>query len=164
VIEAVTVTPVQGGDDLAVATSILDDRARWLSDQGIPQWGETYPERLVRAAVEAGGLHVARDGGVPFGTIGLYWSDPLVWGQQPPNAGYVHQLAVATAYAGEGRGRQLLDWAAARIRANGRTHLRLDCVTFNDRLCAYYRTLGFTHVGDVPVTPTTRVRRWQLPV
>jgi ribosomal protein S18 acetylase RimI-like enzyme len=164
VIDAVTVTPVHGGDDLTVAASILDERARWLWDQGIRQWGETYPERFLRAAVEAGALHLARDGGVPFGTIGLHWTDPVVWGHQPPNAGYIHQLAIATAYAGDGRGQQLLDWAAARIRAAGRTYLRLDCVAVNTKLCAYYRTLGFTHVGDVPATPTTRVRRWQLPV
>lgn len=75
------------------------------------------------------------------------WQDPLVWGEQPPDAGYVHGLLVDRSCAGRGLGRALIGWASRRTLAAGRSILRLDCVATNPWLRGYYADLGFTEVG-----------------
>jgi ribosomal protein S18 acetylase RimI-like enzyme len=70
-------------------------------------------------------------------------------GEQEPDAGYVHRLAVRRAYAGRGMGRALLEWAAAQTAGSGRVWLRLDCMADNRRLCHYYESLGFVQRGIV---------------
>jgi ribosomal protein S18 acetylase RimI-like enzyme len=93
-------------------------------------------------------LFVAEIGGKIIGTLTLQWSDPMFWGEQPPDAGYIHRLAVRRDHAGTGLGAALVDWAAVQVRARGRTSLRLDAPADNVRLGELYERLGFVYRGD----------------
>jgi single stranded DNA-binding protein len=62
---------------------------------------------------------------------------------------YAHKATVARAYAGEGLGAELLDWAGTRATNEGARWLRVDVWTTNDKLQQYYRDQGFTHVRTV---------------
>jgi GNAT superfamily N-acetyltransferase len=73
-----------------------------------------------------------------------------VWGPQPPEAGYVHGLVVHDDHVGAGLGRDLLRWAADRVRGAGRTLLRLDCGDGNAGLRRYYTGQGFRVVARLP--------------
>jgi protein-tyrosine phosphatase len=138
---------------VADATTILalhEEAARWLVARGIQQWlpGDFAMEPLV-AQIGRGEAYLARIGGEPVGTFTLQWADPRIWGEQPDDAGYVHGLAVRRTYAGRGLGRVLLDSAGQMAAATGKTYLRLDCMTENPALRAYYEAAGFAHRGDV---------------
>jgi ribosomal protein S18 acetylase RimI-like enzyme len=128
---------------------VLSGAARWLIKRGIEQWPDPFPRDRVQKLVERGEFYVARLGGKTAGTFALRWSDPLFWGDQPPVAGYLHALAVRREFAGLGP--TLLDWAAERVREEGRELLRLDCRTENADLRRYYERHGFVHRGDTTV-------------
>ncbi|NEB81588.1 GNAT family N-acetyltransferase, partial [Streptomyces sp. SID14478] len=49
-----------------------------------------------------------------------------------------------------GTGGELLAHAERRIAAAGRTRCRLDCVSTNPRLRAYYERRGYVVVGEQP--------------
>lgn len=49
-----------------------------------------------------------------------------------------------------GTGRALLAHAEERVTAAGRALCRLDCVSTNPRLRAYYERAGYTVVGEQP--------------
>jgi protein-tyrosine phosphatase len=102
----------------------------------------------VAALVERGNFHLASLDGETVATFALLWDDPAFWGEQPPDAGYVHALAVRRAYAGRGLGERLLDWAEAQAAAAGRGYLRLDCMSDNAVLREYYERLGFEPRGE----------------
>jgi ribosomal protein S18 acetylase RimI-like enzyme len=91
----------------------------------------------------------------PAGVFVLRWSDERVWGPDDSAGGYVHRLAVRSALAGRGLGRQLLATAAMTAIAHHRTWLRLDCDRSNQALRAYYERLGFVHVRDCERLPRT---------
>ncbi|NXY94791.1 GNAT family N-acetyltransferase [Streptomyces sp. BR123] len=89
-------------------------------------------------------------GGRIVGAYELWWSDEEAWGVQPPVAGYVHRLMVERKTAPAGTGRRLLEHAERRIAGSGLPRARLDCVSTNPRLLAYYRNAGYRVVGEFP--------------
>jgi len=142
---------------VSLVYSLLNDAARCLADQDIRQWQYPFREDIVRASVNRQDTFLAWAGGEPVGTFAIYWDDPLFWGEQLPDAGYLHRLAVASAVRGKGLGARLLDWAAGHVAAHGRPWIRLDCNTENPPLRAFYERNGFRHVRDVelPVPGST---------
>ena len=140
-----TATPDEAPAILALRTAA----ERWLADRGIEQW---HPGEITLAGATSqardGEWHLASDNGVACATLRLLWSDPL-WtgiGTQRP-AVYVHGLVIDRAYAGQGLGARLLDWATEQGRQAGAEVLRLDCVEINPALRSYYARIGFREVG-----------------
>jgi GNAT superfamily N-acetyltransferase len=141
---------VQAGEsEVDEIVDVLSEAASWLVARGIEQWPDPFPRDRVERLVRYGAFYVARIAGETAGTLALLWSDPLFWGEQPPVAGYVHAIAVRREFAGIGP--KLLDWAAQRVREAGRELLRLDCLSENAALRAYYERHGFVHRCDTTV-------------
>lgn len=136
--------------DAETLAALHEEAARWLWERGIRQWrpGEYTATHALAAIREGHEVYLARRAGAPVGTFILQWDDPEMWGERPPDAGYVHGLSVRRAVAGLGLGAALLDWAAQRVAASGRHWLRLDCMAANPALRAYYERRGFTYRGE----------------
>ena len=135
--------------DLDVAIALYEDAARWLVARGIDQWRPgDYTREWARDNIERDEMYLAWRDGAAVGKFTLVWDDPEVWGEQPPDAGYLHGLATARSEAGRGLGVTLLRYAARRVAAAVRRYLRLDCTASNQALRDYYTRAGFTHVED----------------
>lgn len=135
--------------DLDVVMRVLNEAAQWVLDRGAEGWrpGQWRRERLLEA-IERGETFIAfRDGNV-VGTITLQWSDELFWSGAPPDAGYVHRLAVMAEAHGIGVGRAMIEWAARMSLTRDRVFLRLDCPCENAALRSYYEGLRFRPRGE----------------
>lgn len=139
-------------EQIPLVSALLTEAADWLAGRGVDQWPYPFPERIVRTSVRRRDTYLAWRDGDPVGTLAIYWQDTRFWGDRPPDAGYVHRLAVARAARGTELGARLLDWAGELVAARRRRWLRLDCGADNTALRAFYQRLGFQHVGDVEVT------------
>jgi RimJ/RimL family protein N-acetyltransferase len=150
---------------------VLDGAAAWLAAAGIRQWPQRFAADWIAPSVERGETWLVRAGIRAAGTVTLDWSDP-VWDDCPGAAGYLHRMAVERWAAGAGRA--ILAWAADQARVHGAAALRLDCVSTNPRLRAYYEAAGFHHRGEVEVGGApgqriaggrrTLVSRYELPL
>ncbi|MGE7386619.1 N-acetyltransferase family protein [Streptomyces sp. NPDC004126] len=141
-----------GEKDAATLAKLHDQAARWMLDQGIDQWkpGDKDAEHF-RARMRDGEVWLAEDAdGRIVGAYELWWSDEEAWGVQPPVAGYVHRLMVERKAAPPGAGLRILEHAEHRIARTGRDRARLDCVSSNPKLLAYYRSAGYRVVGEFP--------------
>ena len=148
--------------------SVLNEAAAWLHARGVSQWPERFEPSWVEGAIGRGETWLVSVDGTLSGTVTLDWSDPI-WSDAGA-AAYLHRMAVRREAAGLGAA--ILAWAADAARRHGRTALRLDCVTSNSRLRAYYEAAGFVHRGDVTVAgapgqrldtgPTVLVSRYEL--
>ncbi|MEW9513504.1 GNAT family N-acetyltransferase [Streptomyces bacillaris] len=127
---------------------VLDEAAGWLGARGITQWPSRFDAEWVVEAISRGETWLVSVGDTVAGTITLDWADP-VWADLGGTAGYVHRMAVCRWAAGLGA--VMLDWASDAARHRGADALRLDCVSSNARLRAYYEARGFVHRGDVAV-------------
>jgi ribosomal protein S18 acetylase RimI-like enzyme len=85
--------------------------------------------------------------GSKIGTFSLQWNDEKSWGEQPPNSGYLHGLAISDDYRGKGLGAHIINIAKDIATTEDKDFLRLDCSVNDEPLCAYYESLGFYRVG-----------------
>ncbi|HTZ61440.1 MAG TPA: GNAT family N-acetyltransferase [Thermoplasmata archaeon] len=139
--------------DLPEILEILADVSEWEVEEGLPHpWPNPFPASRLLPSIDREELYLADlRGGVGAGTVTLQWSDAPFWGERPPDAGYVHRLAVRRRHAGRGVGRRILEWAASETQARGRAYVRLDCLEDAPRLHRYYEAAGFSPRGTVTV-------------
>ncbi len=133
--------------DAEAAGSILDEATVHVATLGYDQWPVPFPRDELAQRIERGELYLVEVDGEPAATMTLLWDDPFLWGE-PPDAAYVHKLAIRRMFAGRGLGEAIVEWADRRAAAAGRRYLRLDCMRDNDRIRGYYERLGFEHRGD----------------
>jgi protein-tyrosine phosphatase len=138
-------------EDVDPVLEILDEAAAWIIDKKLPfVWkpGEfsrqAFLDQIARGEVLMGCVD-----GKPAGTFILQWSDPFWWGEKPPDAGYVHKFAIRPAHMGRGLGTEMLRWAEAKVRSEGKRFLRLNCIAEDKGIRSYYEKAGFIHLKDV---------------
>lgn len=137
--------------DLDTVVSIYEDAAQWLLDRGIAQWPVVVPRELLAQRIARGETFLARYEHHAIATMSIQEEDRLVWGDMPPDALYLHGLAVRRAFTGRRVGVALLRWAEQHAALQGKTYLRLDCMGDNLRLVQYYKDAGFTNLRTVSV-------------
>ncbi|WP_424215587.1 GNAT family N-acetyltransferase [Streptomyces sp. BI20] len=138
--------------DAAMLVRLYDGAARWMRRNDIAQWkpGDKDADHF-RARIRDGEVWLACDPeGRVLGAYELWWSDEEAWGVQPPVAGYVHRLMTDRDAAPAGTGRAMLAHAEYRIARTRRERARLDCVSTNPTLLAYYLRAGYRVVGEFP--------------
>jgi GNAT superfamily N-acetyltransferase len=145
----VTIIRAQQGD-LDRVLELLEEASRWLSSKGLEtQWlpGPAF-RQTIKDNIDRGEVYVVKDVKKTIGTITLQWSDKKFWGDLPPDAGYIHKLAITRFRAGERLGLRLIHWAEDKARSEGKRYLRLDCLASNKTIREYYEKAGFTHIRD----------------
>jgi ribosomal protein S18 acetylase RimI-like enzyme len=135
--------------------------AGMLEESG--EWPQPFPRDELEDYVVRDELFLVEADGEPAATFTLLWDDPSFWGERPPDAAYLHKLAVRPEFRGRGLGARIVEWADRRAAAAGRAYLRLDCKRDNPRIRGYYEQLGFEHRGDVD-HPRFRAALYERPV
>lgn len=134
-------------EDVETVADILEEAGRWLAERGIEQWLTKVDREQIRQRLAYSEVYLAEVGGHAIGTLSLQEEDRMIWGLVPPDALYVHSLAIRRIVAGQKIGRRMLDWAAEQAAKRGKRYLRLDCVAANATLRAYYERNNFTPRG-----------------
>ena len=133
-----------------VVAALLDEATLWVNDLGFSQWPLPFPRDQLAGAIDRGEVYVVEsEDGEAVATVSMLPDDPAYWGDQPPDAFYVHKLAVRRDQAGRGIGAAVVEWANAEAAEAGREFLRLDCLGDNPGIRDYYEALGFEHRSDV---------------
>ena len=157
----VRIVPARQGD-LDRVLEILEEASRWLSSKGLEtQWlpGPAF-RQTIKDNIDRGEVYVVKDVKGTVGTATLQWSDKKFWGDVPPDAGYIHKLAIARSHAGQRLALRLLRWAEAKARAEGKRYLRLDCLASNKTFLEYYEKTEFIHVRDTE-TPSWKASLYE---
>jgi GNAT superfamily N-acetyltransferase len=138
-------------EDIDTVLGILDEAAEWIIEQKLPSVWEPggFSREIVLEQILCAEVHVGLVDGKPAGTITLQWSDLVFWGEQEPDSGYVHKLAVRPVYAGQKIGLEMLKWAEATAIEAGKRFLRLNCLAADRKIRDYYEHAGFLYKGDV---------------
>jgi GNAT superfamily N-acetyltransferase len=137
----------RAGDVPAVA-DVLDDATLFLRSLGGVQWRLPFPRAELRERVAREELYVVEVDGELAATFTLLWEDRFFWGDRPPDAGYLHKLAVLRRFAGRGVGTAAVAWVDAEVAARGREFVRLDCQRDLPGIRRYYERLGFELRGE----------------
>lgn len=122
--------------------------AQWMAGRGIEQWqpDQVDAEHLT-AWIEAGFVFVHKREDRIVSSVSVFENDPLIWGPDAGNAGYIHMLMVDRGWSGEGLGDGTLAWAERHIERKGKERARLDVTAANDTLQQWYTARGYQIVG-----------------
>jgi GNAT superfamily N-acetyltransferase len=145
-----TVVPAKP-EDIDIVIGILDEAAAWIIEQKLPSvWKPGgFSREIFLDQISRGEVHIGLVDEKPAGTITLQWADLMFWGEQQPDSGYVHKLAVRPAYAGQKLGLEMLKWAEATAREMSKRFLRLNCLAADRKIRDYYERAGFLYKGDI---------------
>ena len=80
--------------DVPVVGAILDEATAFVRAKGRDQWPVPYPHEKLLASVDEGTLYVVEVDGQAAATFTLLLDDPKFWPDRPPDAVYLHKLAV----------------------------------------------------------------------
>ena len=141
--------------DLDIVKKIAEACAIDMANYSIFQWNEKYPSRDVfKNDIETGALYVIEINKKIVGCIML--SDvkddsykDVKWLTKDFKNLYVHRLAVDPDYQKKGHGRRLMDFAESFAVENNFTSIRLDTFSLNHRNNKFYKSRGYTQLGDV---------------
>jgi len=141
--------------DHDVIIGLINAAADWLRTKNTDQWKQPWPSEedrshRIRRDLIAGRTWIAWRDGIPAATITADQAANPIWPaetQRDP-AVYVCRLVINRAFARQGLGAALLDWAGlgARRQYSARW-IRVDVWTTNNALHAYYQRQGFGFCG-----------------
>jgi ribosomal protein S18 acetylase RimI-like enzyme len=141
--------------DRDVIIGLIDAAAEWLRTKNTDQWKQPWPSKedrghRIRRDLIAGRTWIAWRDGKPAATITADQAANPIWPaetQRDP-AVYVCRLVINRAFARQGLGAALLDWAGLRARRQYSARwIRVDVWTTNIALHAYYQRQGFGFCG-----------------
>ena len=136
-------------EDVPVVAEMLDEATAFVKTMGRDQWPVPFPHGELRQRIARGELYVVEVDGEPAATFTLLVDDPKFWGERPPDAVYLHKLAVRRAFAGQGLGVRIVEWVVSEAERRGRTFIRLDCQRDLPGIRRYYERLGFELRGEL---------------
>jgi GNAT superfamily N-acetyltransferase len=137
-------------DDLVELLTVFEEVRTWMIDRGVNTWRpvalwrDLIVQKIARRVVYLGRLDTQ-----VVGTLTLDWQAEELWGAPATQAAYLAHFATRRALAGTGIGAQMLGWAEAEARDNGKAALRLDCAAENRALCTYYERAAFERRSTV---------------
>jgi len=129
--------------------------AAQMSERGIRQWNDLYPDRAsFEKDQERGELYVFLKHHIPIGSITITPLEDeeykeVTWLTRGGRHFYIHRLAVQPEHQGQGYARKLMDFAETLARKEGATSVRLDTFSQNKRNQHFYEKRGYKRLGDV---------------
>lgn len=137
--------------DAKSITSLIEQRAVALKNQGSDQWTEYLEQDLlarVKTDISLGTVYVYEQHGSVLASIALL--PPDEWDHQLWEDGergqYIHRIVVSEQLKGLGVGQQLIHHVLRE--ADREEPIRLDCVANNEFLNEYYPRFGFVYVDS----------------
>lgn len=136
-------------EDAETLVELLNQARQYKLERDDDAWTSVpFTIEELQQRIEKGNTYAAWRDNELVGTLVLLWEDKMTWGNQPPIAVYLHQLAINDDHRGLGLGAKLLDWADHQAAKNGRELLRIDIPPENKGLRDYYRKIGFKWVKN----------------
>ena len=140
-----------GNDDVQDVVDLLNEVAQGLYDRGIDQWAPGWmSQNRVLPMIQRGETWVVHDGSQLVATVSLAErSDPDFWtpAEQQISALYLAKLASRR----PGAGAWTAHWAIEHAGDLGYDVVRLDAWRSNEKLQAWYRAQGWTHLRTMCV-------------
>lgn len=142
-------------EDFGSVLELLKAIAKWMKNNGINQWQFLLSggddKEIRKAIVHNETFILLRDKEV-IGTFTLSasqseWDQHIFGKEKRSDSLYLHRLAIAPAYMGNGLGKEILEWIQMNIRTE-KVSLKLNCVAGNSKLNQFYKDHGFEYIGE----------------
>ena len=141
--------------DIPEIMSLIRAAVKKMIAGGLFQWDEHYPNiDIITDDVKARNLFKILENDRIAGVMVLNEQyppeyDDLVWEDKGRRFLCVHRLCVHPDFQGRGYSKKLMRFAEEHAKKNGRSSIRLDTNTGNQKALALYDSLDYRRVGTV---------------
>ncbi len=131
---------------------VLYEIAVDLKSKKIQQWTEWLAPKKseilwIEDLIKNESFFLIREYNTTIGIFSLADHDDKYWGKSNEKSKYLHSLAVLPEYKNQQFGKHVIDLLKYNLKQDNYTFLRLDCISSNQKLKAYYKNQGFNEVG-----------------
>ncbi|MFD7521827.1 GNAT family N-acetyltransferase [Paenibacillus chitinolyticus] len=150
---------IAGTEQYPQIERLMVETAKWLRSKGSTQWSGLLSgsdDHDMAGALEREEVVVfkAAEGTLLACAIlqqeAEDW-DRKLWGLAPGETGtsiYLHRLAINRGHAGRNLGKTVMEWIRQEMSFPGKDRIRLDCIGSNETLNTFYKTCGYTYIGE----------------
>lgn len=150
---------IAGVEEYPRIERLMVDTAKWLRSKGSTQWSGLLSgsdDHDTAGALERGEVVEFKGAEGTLLACVILQQEPAGWDRnlwrldraETGTAVYLHRLVVDRGQAGKGLGRTLMDWIGRDMSFPGRDRIRLDCIASNETLNAFYKSCGYTYIGE----------------
>lgn len=140
--------------DLEFVYSLFDQSIEYQERNGYPVWRGYDKNALIRDAENKNQYKIIIDSQIAM-VFSVCYADPIIWGEREDgDAIYLHRIVINPVFKGKKLFGEILRWAIDHAKENGRHFVRMDTWSSNPAIIDYYKTFGFTFLGNI-VTPDT---------
>lgn len=141
-------------DDMDSIFELYDKATAYQGEVGILKW-QGFERSMVEKTIEAGLQWQIVDDDEVACVFTLTLSDPLIWEEKNADpAVYIHRIATNPKFRGQHFVKSIVTWVKQYAVQNGKSYVRMDTGSGNDRLNNYYVSCGFTYLGVVKLKNT----------
>ena len=121
---------------------------------GIKNW-QGFERRLVESEIAEGRQYkIVEDGKIACVFV-ITYQDPLIWGAADADpAIYIHRIATHPDFRGRSYVKHIVGWARKHAADHGKTFIRMDTGSGNEKLNSYYVGCGFAYKGVTGIQET----------
>lgn len=140
--------------DMDAIFNIYEDATAYQKTVNNKNW-KGFERSLIEQEIKESRHYIIKDEGEIACTFLIAYKNPVIWDDSGSDqAIYLHRIATKSEFRGRGYTQKIVDWAIKYAKDNGKSYLRLDTHSGNEKINAYYKSCGFTYKGIRSITWT----------
>ncbi|MEZ0128394.1 GNAT family N-acetyltransferase [Flavobacterium sp. LBUM151] len=107
-----------------------------------------FERLLIETEIKENRHFIIKEGDEIACTFVLTFNDLIIWKEASSDpAIYLHRIATNPKFRGQSYVKKIVEWAKTYAKENGKSYIRLDTHSGNERINNYYTSCGFTYKG-----------------
>ncbi|TCN60914.1 GNAT family N-acetyltransferase [Flavobacterium circumlabens] len=134
-------------EDIDAVFDIYNEATAYQKTVNIKSW-RGFEKSLIEKEIEENRHFIIREEDEIACTFVLTFNDLIIWKEAAADpAVYIHRIATNPKFRGRSYVKKIIEWVKTYAKENGKTYIRLDTHSGNERINKYYTSCGFDYKG-----------------
>ncbi|MEO6177894.1 MAG: GNAT family N-acetyltransferase [Flavobacterium circumlabens] len=134
-------------EDIDAVFDIYNEATAYQKTVNIKSW-RGFEKSLIEKEIEENRHLIIREEDEIACTFVLTFNDLIIWKEAAADpAVYIHRIATNPKFRGRSYVKKIIEWVKTYAKENGKTYIRLDTHSGNERINKYYTSCGFDYKG-----------------
>lgn len=134
-------------EDIDAVFDIYNEATSYQKTVNNKSW-RGFERLLIETEIKENRHFIIKEGDEIACTFVLTFNDLIIWKEPSSDpAIYLHRIATNPKFRGQSYVKKIVEWAKTYAKENGKSYIRLDTHSGNERINNYYTSCGFTYKG-----------------
>ncbi|WP_347050081.1 GNAT family N-acetyltransferase [Flavobacterium olei] len=133
--------------DIDAIFDIYNQATAYQKTVNIKSW-RGFEKELIEKEIEEERHFIIKEENEIACTFVLTFNDLIIWKEAAEDpAVYIHRIATNAKFRGQSYVKKIIEWVKVYAHENGKSYIRLDTHSGNERINKYYTSCGFEYKG-----------------